>query len=491
MPTLQRDFDYLDARDVHGVVYPDDIRNTDRVLARIKKRDAAQDYQEARVWRLSPLGVELVYPEVVSREYEKGESVEVELTIAGQRSVLFGVIVDLVESPEIPRLLGIRLTPMKESLTEENRRTGSRWLCSDRFYPTCMAATPGKFDDYIYFQVRDVSETGLQLMCSLRNKFLISGMRLSLTAVFPMGNVVPIAVEVVRVSVVTIGGRDRLIVGTKFVGLSEQARGALGQYLIQFSSDASAEDLRSSGLAPRSVALGVDFYNLKSEEDYREVLALRHRAHLKDGNIGQHVEVQDMGDINDSRARILVGKYRNKVVATARVRFNEASEPMEHEAFVDWPKELPRRDQIVEISRVATHPEFRRSDLLAALFRITYVNVIQPERPWIVISCLDQMVKFYAKMGFQETGLTHEEPLWEPGKTLNVMIVNTPNIVLGRGVDPLAWNFVWKDVANVLIDSGVVSPTGLDRARLRLYRMIGPVASIFVRRRSPAKSRTR
>ncbi|MFK7914228.1 MAG: hypothetical protein AB8B93_09960 [Pseudomonadales bacterium] len=316
-------------------------------------------------------------------------------------------------------------------------------------------------------------------------------MRLSLTAVFPMGNVVSISVEVTRVGVVTVGGRDRLIVGTRFVSLGAQARSALGQYLIQFSADASARDLRESGLAPKSVALGVDFYNMKSEADYAQVLRLRHSAHLLDENIDETVAVEQMGDINDTRARILVGRFGGEIVATARIRFNEIDEPLEHEEFLAWPAELPRRDQIVEISRVATHPDFRKSDLLAALFRMCYVNSLQPERPWVVISCLDHMVKFYERIGFKPTGLSHLEPLWTSGRKLNVMIVNTADVVLGRGVDPFVWNFVWKDVAGVLIESGVINPTGLDRIRLRLYRVFSSVAGLLTPTRSSPPRRRR
>jgi hypothetical protein len=312
-------------------------------------------------------------------------------------------------------------------------------------------------------------------------------MRLHLTAVFPMGSVAAIQVEITRVGITSIGGRDRLVVGSRFVELSAYARQTIGQYLVQFSDVESLEQLRLAGLAPKTLSLGVDFYNLKSEEDYLEVLELRRLAHSLDGNLRREVSAIEMGDMDDARARIVVGKFRGRVVATARIRYNELDEPLEHEAHVPWPKELPRRDQIIEVSRVATHPDFRRNNLLAALFRFTCHNIVQPERPWLVMSCLDHMVSYYEKIGFRKTGLRHTEPIWKDDRVLNVMIVSITEMVLGRGVNPIYWNLIWKELALLLIEQRAVTPTGMDRIRLLIYKAIGPLAGAFFLFRRPRR----
>jgi len=484
----------LDFNEVHSGIRPADIRNNDRILARIRHRgsDSSAEFEAIQVWKLSPLGVELVQPS--TRHFAKGDPVDLEITLAGQRTHFEGLVVDLVQSNESIELVGIRLSRRKsEDLRRDERRSGTRWICSDEFFPTCMAPTPGRFDDFVYFQIRDVSNEGLQLVCSLRNKFLIGGMRLRLTAVFPMGSVASIQVEITRIGITSIGGRDRLVVGSRFVELSSFARQTIGQYLLQFSDVESLEELRLAGLAPASLSLGVDFYNLKNEEDYLEVLELRRLAHALDGNLKYEVSALEMGDLNDARARIVVGKYRGKIVATARIRYNELDEPLEHEAHIVWPKELPRRDQIIEVSRVATHPDFRRNNLLAALFRFTCHNIVQPERPWLVMSCLDRMVSFYQKIGFRKTGLRHTEPIWKDDRVLNVMIVNITDMVLGRGVNPFYWNLIWKELSVLLIEQQAVNPTGLDKVRVMIYKALGPfsdLALLFRRPRRASSGRT-
>lgn len=479
----------LDFSEIHDKINPVDIRTHERVLARIRLRESETPFQDIRVWRMSPLGVELVANEI-SKEFRKGDAIDLELVLTGQRTLFEGLVVDLVKNTEDVTVLGVRLSrKIVSPIPGVDRRTAERWICSDEFLPTCVAPTPGRFDDFMYFQVRDVSAEGLQLSCSLRNKFLIPGMRIGLTTVFPMAQVVNIDVDIVRVGIASYAGRDRLVVGTRFRALSDHAKTVLGQYILQFGNVDTLEDLKRAGLVPQSVSLGVDFYNLKTEEDYRSVLALRHRAHTIDGNLREGASPEDLADLNDARSRIIVGKYKGTVVATARMRFNELDEPMEHEEYLAWPKTLPRRDQIVEVSRVATHPAFRKNDLLAALFRYCYLNVVQGDRPWVVISCLDHMVKFYEKIGFSQTGLRHSEPQWKSDRELNIMIINIFELIVGRKVNPFYWNLMWREVANYLSAQSIVQPSGVDKIRVMAYRMVGPFANVAMQYRKLRRPR--
>jgi hypothetical protein len=481
----------LDFTDIHQLIDPADIRTHERVLARIRKRVQDSQFVDIQVWRLSPLGVELV-ANSTTEQFQKGDPIDLELVLSGQRTSFEGLVVDLVlDDPDSP-ILGVRLSrKVGSTVPGVERRTGERWICSDEFLPTCVAPTPGRFDDFMYFQVRDVSAEGLQLSCSLRNKFLIPGMRMSLTTVFPMAQVVQLEVEIVRVGISAFAGRDRLVVGTRFRSIGDHAKAVIGQYILQFSNVETLADLRTAGMVPKSVSLGVDFYNLKSEEDYRAVLELRYIAHTSDGNLKVGATPESLADINDARSRIVVGKYKGKAVATARIRFNDLDEPLEHEAYIEWPKTLPRRDQIIEVSRVATHPDFRRNDLLAALFRYSYLNLVQRDRPWIVISCLDGMVPFYEKIGFVHTGLRHREPLWKDDRVLNIMIINTFELIVGRGVNPFYWNMMWRDVAQYLSAQSVIEPTGIDKIRMIAYRALGPVSSAIVFLRHVTRKRTK
>ena len=478
MAPTQRDRFDLDFAEIHQTVRPADVRSHDRVVARIRHRGATSNFFQIRVWKLSPLGIELVF----DKDYplKKGDQIDLEIVVGGQRTFFEGLVVDLVQESDELKLLGIKLSvPNRNDTADGEKRKSIRWVCSEEFFPTCVSPTPGRFNEYIYFQIRDISKTGFQLQCSLRNKYLIPGTLLNLTASFPMVGDISLGVTITRVGVTSERGKDYLVVGTTFTTLSQNARNIIGQYLLQFSDAESLSDLRNAGMIPTSMSKGTDFYFLKSEDDYQRVLELRLAAHKTGGTVEGDFGATDMGDIYDINSRIIVGKFKGEVIATARIHFNVLDEPMEHEKYVEWPAQLPRRDQTLEISRVCTHPEFRGSDLLAALLRFISTTCFQPQRPWVVISSTDALVSFYGKVGLEKTGLVYKHPVFQGNQ--NILLGNAYGMLLARSPHPMYWNVIWKDAYNYLIETGILTQEPMDRARIRAYKALYPVASLWFR----------
>ena len=478
MANMPRDKFDLDFTALHGTVVPADVRESDRVIARIRHRDESTQLTPIRVWKLSPLGVELVFDP--DHPFKRGDKVDLELTLAGQRSLFEGLVVDLILANDAIKLLGIRLSN-KRSLGSQSgeKRQSVRWLCSEDYYPTCVASTPGRFNEYIYFQIRDISEEGLQLICSLRNKYLIPGTQLNLTASFPMIGDSSIAVDVTRIGITSERGKDYLVVGTKFSDLSTSAKTIVGQYLLQFTDVDSLAELRQAGFVPMSVEKSTDFYFLKSEDDYEEVLQLRLLAHRDGGTVEDGLSPAQMGDVYDTNSRVLVGKRNGEIIASVRIHFNVLEEPMEHEQYVDWPDNLPRRDQIFELSRACTHPKFRRNDLMAGLLRMIATTSVQPQRPWVLISTTETLKSFYENVGLKDTGLRYEHPTYKG--TQCVMLAHTSDMLLGKSSHPIYWNVVWKPALSHLIETGILHPDPLDRVRMRIYKMIYPIAQAWFR----------
>lgn len=487
MSTASRDRFDLDFSLVHDKVYPTDVREHDRVLARVRKRNSSDDFAPIRVWKLSPLGVELVNSSEL--ELKKSDKIDLQLIIGGHRSEFRGLVVDLVQSNGEISLAGVRLSesPSSRPAQDEQRRS-VRWICSEDFYPTCVAPTPGRFNEYMYFQIRDISREGLQLKCSLRNKYLIPGTQLNLTASFPMIGNATVTAQVTRVGVTSERDKDYLVVGTEYLELASSARSVIGQYLLQFSNAETVSDLKDAGFFPSSLAKGTDFYFLKSEADYEAVLDLRLKAHKGAGTIDQSLRPSDMSDRYDSSSRIIVGKHRDNIIASARVRFGSLNEPMEHETYVDWPSNAPRRDSIFEITRVCTDPDYRRQDLLAGLLRFIGTTCIQPQRPWCLISSTEGLAPFYEKIGLSQTGLTYTHPVYKGLQY--VMLTNALEVMKAKHVHPLYWNAIWSEVYTYLVDTGVIVPEPMDHARVRAFRSLHPFARALTRiSRYPKKKR--
>lgn len=465
---------------LHGSLIPADIRKDDRIAAKIRLGD---DYVTCRVWRLSPFGVEILG--VDSKELVKGTKVEVELTIEGKSSGFDGIIVDLIGPYDNhdQTLVGIRFVnsdSRSQTSSETDRRKSKRWMCSENFFPTCVTPTPGRINDYIYFRIHDISAEGMLMKCSLRNKHLLPEMKLEMFAQFPGSESTQIDVSIKRIRIEEQAGRDVLEVGVKFEHLSRQAKQSIGQYLMQFSTDTSPEEIRQAGFKIQSVAMGTEFYFLKTEADYQKVLELRKIVHIRDGNIKEDTTAEEMGDLNDSRSRIIVGKIDGKVVATARLRYNESDAPLEHEAHMDWPTDFPRRDQIVEISRAATHPAYRQGDLFVALWRYMATYALQKQRPYVLIGSTTPLIKFYEKSGFRLTGHTHGEDLWTIPQHL--MLCNLHKTVMGKNTHPLYWNQLYEPIAGRAIAAGILAPNELERIRMSAFRKLGWLAKLVFRK---------
>lgn len=477
MTSDSRDRFDLDFSDIHASVFPTDVREFDRVLARVRARDAQTDFRDVRVWRLSPLGIELVHTgseDILGRS----QKIDLELSIGGQRTSFEGLVVDVVKENNHISLAGVRLSEPKEIATSgEDKRRSKRWLCGEDFFPTCVSPTPGRFNEYMYFQIRDISSEGLQLICSLRNKYLIPGTQLNLTASFPMVGDLSLSVVISRIGITSEREKDYLVVGTEYTALSQNARNIIGQYLLQFGNAESLADLRKAGFFPQSVAKGTDFYFLKTESDYEQVLRLRLEAHRAGGTVDEGASVYDMSDRFDTNSRIIVAKYQDQIVASARIHYTSLEDPMEHEQFFEWPTEYPRRDTIFEITRVCTHPNFRSNDLLAGLLKFMATTCLQPQRPWVLISSTDALMPFYEKIGLRRTNIHYEHPVYKGRQ--NILLTNAFDILQGRAVHPVYWNAIWRDVADYLTEAGVLKPEGVDHARMRAYKILFPVALLF------------
>ena len=465
----------LDFSKIHKIIRPADVRENDRIEARIRLKDN-KDYVPARVWKMSPLGVELVQPDI-DPPLRKGDPIDLELLIAGQRIQFEGLVVDLAQENESISLAGVRFSKSPSIRDDSSdRRNSERWLCSPEYHPTASCPTPGHIRDHMYFRIADISSEGLLLTCSLRNKLPVPGLILSLTSNFGVDGTFNAPVQIVRVGFTTEGGKDRLAVGVKFLTLTERMKSIMGQYLVQFSNVESLEDLRTNGFWPASVANAVNFSFLTTDAEYADVLALRKRAHDEDANLKQNVSVEDMGDMHDTSSRIIVGSHLGKIICTARIRFNTSDEPLEHEALLEWPSELPQRSEILEIGRLAVDPKYRHGDLLQGLFEYIAATCVH-DRAFVVMSCLSRMVKFFEKVGFRDTGLRYEGSIFN--ETAFVLIGDAKSAMLGKNVNPIYWNLIWKRVSSYMLESRVIDAHGVDKIRLNVYRMLSPIAGFI------------
>ena len=439
------------------------------------------------VSEISPLGVRLLLASDRC-SLSKGQSVDLDLTLGNDTHRFSGVVVDRVDTLSRDLAVTVRLVePTSPRPANAERRNGLRWLCSEQFFPTAIAANPARYNDFVYLKFRDLSRSGARVVTSLRNKFIVRGMRLECLVSFPLVSQIRMELIVRNVSVAHEQGKDLLSLGVEFLASDSRDLNVIAQYLLQFGDTESLESLRQSGLIPSSMGKASIFF-VRTQEEYEQVLSLRTGAYGDAGKLPQGSQPEYMADAYDAKSKIIVGKYRGKVVSSARMYFPEYGDVFEQEEFVSWPLTLGRRDEAVEVMRVCTHQDFRRSDLLFSLLRFMAVTAIQAKRYKIVGCATDNLLPLYEKVGLKNTGLSYELPALN--NIRHWMIVgDARRCVLGTDVGPILWNVLWSDTADYLVENQLLNLDLLTKIRLIIYRAMGPLAHVLRRRAQKPRRR--
>jgi hypothetical protein len=468
--------------EVHGEIAPADVRPGDPVAAAVVVRGVAEPIP-ARVWALSPLGVQLVCPPAL-QSLPAGEAVGVTLRMGGEESRLRGVALERAEDRG-QALLGVRWCEPDRPAQGE-ARGARRWLCSADYLPSGVFANPVRYSDFVHFRVCDISRDGMQLLTSLRNKFLVPGLRFEAVCTFPMVGQLTLAFEVVHARVVEHGGKQHLGVGVRTRARDRRASELIGQYLLQFGAEVTPEALRAQGFRVRSSTPAFDFGWVRTEDEYRQVLELRRRTFVDAGLVGPQTRAEELGDASDARSRILIAKHRGRVVGTIRVTYSDGPEqPFQLEPYFAQAPGAPPREQVVESSKVCTEPSWRGGDLFYVLVRLAALATIQAGRRYMLMSCADELLGLYSRLGFRQLGVRFTHP--KVGVQAHLLLGDIPDLVAGRGINPVVWNVaagyeLWRFAQRAgLVPGGPARE--LRMLGLRLFKPLAPLLLWLMRRR--------
>lgn len=471
---------------VHGPYIPENIRENELIKAEVIVEGASL-VRSYRVWRISPLGLELYIGDNNNLEIQKGSSVSVKLFLGKQETFFKGLVVDSIIDESNKQIAHIRLVNMKSSEKfEGERRKSSRWLCGSEFFPTGIAPNPVRFNDFIYFKIEDISYGGFKLIASLRNKFLISGITLDSMINFPMVSQVNVKVKINNVKVESQNGKDVLAIGATYSTSDNNVNKVVSNYLLQFSNADSLSEIKDSGFLSETISETVNYTYVKTKEEFEEVLKLRYLSYKEAGKVEEGKTYMDMSDQYDAKSRIVIGKLKGEIICSARIIFHQLGDKLEQEQFVQWPVDMPRQDEVVEIMRACTKPGFRGSDLLLGMFKFMSITVAQAKKNWIVICATNEMVPFYSKIGFKNIGLSYLH------KKLNniehhIMVANFIDGMSGKSVNPIYWNIVWSDSVDYMSEYDLINLDPLMQIRVSFYKWFKPLANFFVQKKFKQK----
>jgi len=293
---------------LRGSFLPEDVFPSEGFLAQLFSLDDV-DVREpisVRVWRLHPLGFEFFLPAELDNRVHPGIRVRYSLYLGSEAARFDGLITEAQSNESGETLVSVRafFVDSPSIPAERARRRFPRWNCHDLFLPTCVWKNPGRMNDFVFCRVRDISCNGARLITSMRNKFLTTGMKIEALINFPLVGQARARFVAVNVSVVAEMGREYLTIGVEFDGVNKAVRELMFEYLSQFASSTVVSAFAAGNSAFPDASKEIVYSYVRTEHEYREVLALRKVAR-KNRTEDEELVAETLGSAFDCRARIL------------------------------------------------------------------------------------------------------------------------------------------------------------------------------------------
>lgn len=207
--------------------------------------------------------------------------------------------------------------------------------------------------------------------------------------------------------------------------------GSLGQRLLTITS-ATPLELRRAGLAVESVERALQYRWCATPRDFVAVLQLRHVAYAAVGRVASEASPSDMAGRYDIGARILMAFHHDRLVGTARVAVPPARGRTEYDDFARLPDWIDR-DSLAVLSRIATDPEYRGSDLLYSLvFRS--LAICRGHFRYVLSGCTRSLLPIYQRVGAKPTSRNFRHGTL--GRDDHLIVFEPDAIAHGEGVRP-------------------------------------------------------
>ena len=429
-----------------------------RISARLKKRNSGRDYRDVSVYEIGPLGVSVA--ESSDDALRVSTPVDIEISVDGETSEFAGLVISKHDEQDGVSVVYIRFLSAEREFETSDRRSEERWLCPPTFLPMAVSPAPGKFNEFIKFQIRDISKTGLKLQTDLTNSFLMRGMILRLTISLPLIGDTSLLCKILRIEIAENAGVEVMNIGAEVIDTDTLARELLDQYVLQFAATGSLDRVKDYGFQRISASSAVSFEFIRSESDLVSYLDLRNK------HPGLLTRLLDAAfTLYD---RIAVTKLNGEIVAGVRVSFPENTS-VNLVSRDEVSSNLPRRDQVIELSDLVTD----QASLTYSLGLLGFVcsTCLSGHRPFALCYFDREYWALLKKAGFTAApGFTDDHTLF---------LGHPIESVTGTGANPIYWNLAWNDASKYLEESKTTVPKGTSRIMLKIYRTFSWLSRIY------------
>ena len=323
------------------------------------------------------------------------------------------------------------------------------------------------------FKVLSLSNESFILQIDKSDQYVLPGMKLDLKFFLSTFDYKEIPSTTVTICYVKQGPNGSLIAGCNVQKLDQNLSLNLSNYLLQFL-DVSPNEAREAGFNVSKIADVFSFKYVETHADYVDVLKLRFEAYLNAGKVDKSKSPVDMTALLDSKSRILIVKHQGKIVASAAYAFpNEESEKLDTERPFEngYPISMPNKKDMIEISRLCTHIDYRKGDLLHRIFEHTYKIFATSGRKFIVTSCDNNLWLLYKKLGFNKTGASYAHPYLN-GLEHHLILgpLDYPQKI--KNINWMEWSYLFSRITTDLESKGLLKNDSITKVKIFIANLV-------------------
>lgn len=440
---------------------------------------------------ISPGGLTVIVDEkyFLSTDYQAEQVFKIVIEVSGYEKIETEVQLKNVSkfSTETVKASRLGLTFYKaKNSSSEDRRKAKRFKVTEFLQPSITFENPIFEYAAIFGRVTEIGLDALRCETSSRNNSVLPGMKLRFSIAFPLLGVISVTGEVVYYTSHP-SDPQRVVFGVKILSNHEEFQMMSSELLVMSNKDVSTSVLQDEGFMLGTISRAVSLEYAFDQQDLNKVAELRLKAWQHKGYFIGVTDLSQMFDQYDLYSRHLVARVNGKIVASARLVFNNGHyERCEHSQYkVEIPDWLWKAG-FVETSRLVTDPDYRGGDLFLMMTQQIGKTVLQAGFQYMVSSCEPSLEKIYLSSGCKRIS-TFNTP--DSLKPWCLLVMDVGSTIKGFGMNPVFWNIVQKPITNFLLKRNFITASRFQKLWIVSYKLFGPLSQMIVRMKSKKRSK--
>jgi len=256
---------------------------------------------------------------------------------------------------------------------------------------------------------------------------------------------------------------------------------------LLFSRQWTPALLRQAGFRAQHVKSRLRFRSVKTMNDYAEVLHLRRDAYVNAGKKPEGTKAEHMAGALDGMSRILMAHHDDRIVGSMTFTFpNSEDVVLDSQAGFSgkrFPVALPPKTNLIEVSRLCIHDEYRSTDLLQGMFEHGVKHFLMSDRHWLLTSAVTELLPTYLRIGFRKLNASYRHPALN-NKEHFLILAHRGSFLWGKDINLFVWNALFGDLIENLIGRGLIKTSVPERLIIRGKLLFRSLSKRMLERKS-------